>query len=456
MGKGLKKMMAVVLMLAFIAAGSLSAMAATSVDSSGAMLYARGQTAYYVSPDGWLLLSGVNPVDGEMTREFINMGVQVKTEKGSLCAGDDFIAYIDPVGGFGMLQRYYVGNENPLAAAPKTGTEAQMVAAGTGHLMVLNDMGEVRVYGRNDYGQLGNADGGYVMEAQMVVAGEDSSFAIDMDNNLYAWGRNHVGQLGVGDKEDRYEPTFVMSNVKEVWTSGSHSFARTYNGVLYGWGSNTSGQIGFSDTKKNIVSPQKLGTKYVDLAAGKRHTLFFDKYGNVYASGSNQNYELGLGSRESQNKILDLKRTGQALAAGDGFSLIVTQKSGIFAGSGRNDKGQLGLASKRTFAQGFTRLVLPELSGTGGSNNSSNVPASAANLTGVVQSVEPGRILVEVTDGAHQGPMYVSIPQSLQSGGAAFYAGDQVKVYFDGVVASSYPGQVNNVYDIQVLKGAEN
>lgn len=449
MGKGLKRTAAILLAMTMLLGSGLMTMAAApSVDSTGAYLYASGETAYYVSPQGDLALSGYNPVSGEQNREFVQMALPlvVRPEKGSLAAGDDFIAYIDPDGGFGLVTRGYVGADAPLAGAPKVGTEMTMVAAGAEHLMVLNDMAEVRVYGDNSYGQLGSPDGGYVMEARAIVAGGESSFAIDEDNNLYAWGRNHVGQLGVGDKVDRYEPAFVMSNVKEVWTSGSHSFARTHNGVLYGWGSNTSGQLGFANTKQNVLKPQKIGSKYVDVAAGKRHTLFFDKYGGVYACGSNQNYELGQSNRENKTQIVSLNRSAKAMAAGDGFSLIVTEKSGTFAGSGRNDKGQLGLASKRTFAQGFTRLVLPEFA-------SASVSPNASSFTGIVTEAQGVRLLVQ---GSTMGPIYVTIPASQQSNGTLFVAGDEVEVYFSGVVAESYPAQAVDVYEIRLVKGAAN
>lgn len=445
MGKRLKRIAATLLAMTMLLGSGLTTVAATpSVDSTGAFLYANGETALYVSPAGNLALSGYDPASGDYVKGFTDMSVRVKGQRGSLAMGEDFIAYIDPDGAFGLLNRGYVGGENPLAAAPKAGTELSMVAAGTGHLMVLDDMAELRVYGDNSYGQLGSSDGGYVMEARSIVAGGESSFAIDEDNNLYAWGRNHVGQLGVGDKVDRYEPTFVMSNVREVWTSGSHSFARTHNGVLYGWGSNTSGQLGFANTKRNVLKPQKIGVKYVDVAPGKRHTLFFDKYGEVYACGSNQNYELGQGNRENKTQIVSLKRRAKAIAAGDSFSLIVTEKNGTFAGSGRNDKGQLGLASKRTFAQGFMRLVLPEFSAIA-------IAPNAASFTGVVTEVQGNRILVQ---GDTLGPIYASIPASQQGSGSVFVVGDEVEVYFSGVVAESYPAQAVDVYEIRLVKGA--
>lgn len=64
----------------------------------------------------------------------------------------------------------------------------------------------------------------------MSYKGCSSAFALVMDEvgQVYAWGRNEDGQLGLGDEEDRMVPELVKeitghNNIVEIATGKAHS-----------------------------------------------------------------------------------------------------------------------------------------------------------------------------------------------------------------------------------------
>jgi alpha-tubulin suppressor-like RCC1 family protein len=76
---------------------------------------------------------------------------------------------------------------------------------------------EVRCFGRNDLGQLGQGDTEdrfrFILRVDLppatdVAAGETHACAV-AEGHLYCWGKNDHGQLGLGDNVDRTSPTRV-------------------------------------------------------------------------------------------------------------------------------------------------------------------------------------------------------------------------------------------------------
>lgn len=80
-----------------------------------------------------------------------------------------------------------------------------------------------------------------------------------------------------------------------------------------------------------------------------------------------------------------------------------------------------------------------------------------ANFTGIVEEVYEESILVRTNkDGGIDSDLAsVSLDVKLKDSIRDFNIGDEIKVYYDGDVAESYPVQVNNVYAIFLME-AEN
>ena len=70
--------------------------------------------------------------------------------------------------------------------------------------------------------------------------------------------------------------------------------------------------------------------------------------------------------------------------------------------------------------------------------------ANEPNITGLVKDTGENAILIENENGEY----WVSLNVQNKDSMTHFTIGDEVVVYFDGMVAESYPMQINNVYAI--------
>lgn len=75
------------------------------------------------------------------------------------------------------------------------------------------------------------------------------------------------------------------------------------------------------------------------------------------------------------------------------------------------------------------------------------------NFSGIVEEIEEKSILVRVNEDevTSSDLIYVSLDVELKDNMIDFNIGDEVRVYYDGNIAESYPAQVNKVYAIILL-----
>jgi alpha-tubulin suppressor-like RCC1 family protein len=96
-----------------------------------------------------------------------------------------------------------------------------------------------------------------------VSVGADHSAAVARHGSCYAWGSNSNGQLGLGDKEDRYVPTYVESFESTILVSVScghtHTAFTSHSGTLFCVGANDYGQCGIDDAPTDILTPRAVG-----------------------------------------------------------------------------------------------------------------------------------------------------------------------------------------------------
>lgn len=139
------------------------------------------------------------------------------------------------------------------------------VVTGGAFTCAVKDDKTVLCWGQNDYGQLGrgSATGTGLLPgtvpgfggAEKATAGEFHACAVKGDKSLWCWGRNSSAQLGFlcsgttcqQNGSTPYVPTPTRVNldkVVEVALGPLHTCARTEDSKVYCWGSNDDGELG--------------------------------------------------------------------------------------------------------------------------------------------------------------------------------------------------------------------
>lgn len=174
------------------------------------------------------------------------------------------------------------------------------------------------------------------------------SAAIKTDGTLWMWGTNGDGQLGQNNTINVSSPVQVgaLTNWNEV-SSGYACFAIKTDGTLWSWGKNTAGQLGVNNTA-NSSSPVQVGaltTWYQVSGSGDFFCLAIKTDGTLWAWGSNNNGQLGLGdivNRSSPVQVGSLT-TWANVSAGSNFNFCAAIKTdGTIWSWGDNTFGQLG------------------------------------------------------------------------------------------------------------------
>lgn len=167
----------------------------------------------------------------------------------------------------------------------------QISGANSGyHTCAVRANGSAWSWGMNIGGQLGNADTVYRSSPVSVVggfsdwvqvsAGSRFSIGLRANGSLWAWGRNGYGQLGNADTVYRSSPVSVVGGFSD-WTQVSaglfHAAAVRANGTIWTWGNNNEGRLGInlagsSAHRSSPVSVLGSYTDWVQVGAG-RHTI---------------------------------------------------------------------------------------------------------------------------------------------------------------------------------------
>ncbi len=204
---------------------------------------------------------------------------------------------------------------------PLTGVKA--VSAGSGHSLFLKTDGTVWAVGSNWAGQLGDGVESYPPDGntytttpvqvpnmsgvKAIEAGSEHSLFLKTDGRVFAVGGNSSGQFGNGTVNYYLDPVRVpvqtQTGVVAISSRSNQSFFLKSDGFLWGCGENTAGELGDGTTVSPRPTPVKMrshpGSTISTVSSGLRHTLYVQG-GLAWATGSNSQYELGDGTRESR------------------------------------------------------------------------------------------------------------------------------------------------------------
>ena len=243
------------------------------------------------------------------------------------------------------------------------------IAAGIFHSLALKNDGSVWAWGDNAAGQLGDGTNSAQFEpvklfipditgAVAIAAGYHHSLLLTTnDGSVWAWGRNKWGQLGDATTTDRNTPAPVneLRNVAAIAAGARHSLA-LLAGEALAWGDNANGQLGdgtlLPRSTPGTVHFSSTTLPVVAIAAGGFHSLAVSKAGgiNAYAWGANAYGQLGAYDYDDhwlpggvggliQSHVLGLEVI--ALAGGLDHSLALMDNGSVWAW-GRNSSGELG------------------------------------------------------------------------------------------------------------------
>lgn len=221
------------------------------------------------------------------------------------------------------------------------------LAAGTNHILALNNKGKVFAWGAGEQNQLARrvvsrtAQGALIprefgLQRKAITkigCGDYHSFAIDKTGKVYSWGLNTFGQTGVPKEEDDESntiktPTIVEFlngyNIKQIVGGGHHTLSVTESGQTLVWGriDNAQGGMEIADFNKDdlffdenekprfLVRPAILPDIEAEfVSAATDNCLAVTKDGEAYSWGFSANYQTGQGTTEDIKEATLLDNT---------------------------------------------------------------------------------------------------------------------------------------------------
>jgi alpha-tubulin suppressor-like RCC1 family protein len=271
--------------------------------------------------------------------------VQVGTDRDwvSVSTGEDFTVGLKSDGSiwtWGSNSYGQLGDGSPTStkrsSPARMGTDRDWVAVSAGgfHALALKADGGLWAWGSGNSGKLGDGTTtqrdtpvrvGTDTDWAIVTAGTNYSTALKTDGSLWVWGANAHGQLGDGTATNQLSPVQVGTDTDWVAVAcsgcqsyGPHTMALKADGSLWGWGYGAGGCIGDgtvatmqSHRKTSPVQVSGASRDWTAVAAGHRSTVALKADGSLWAWGSNQEGQLGIGgTSDSQPVPVKLKETG--------------------------------------------------------------------------------------------------------------------------------------------------
>ncbi|MEX2237651.1 MAG: hypothetical protein WEB00_08970 [Dehalococcoidia bacterium] len=254
------------------------------------------------------------------------------------------------------------------------------ISAGAYFTLALLKNGEVRAWGTDGEGQLGNGapagnraapvavDG--LSDAVAISAGMEHAMALLSDGTVVAWGRNYEGQIGNGEFSFDGVPAPVevqgLSGVSAVSAAGYHSLALMDDGSLMSWGSDGTGQLGngpSSSADQPLPGPVSGLSGVTAIDSGLQFSLALLSDGDVWAWGYDSNGQLGDGQNATVQpapvQVSGLSDV-RGIAAGSRASYAIAADSTVMAW-GSDFYAQLGNGP----GDGSSTTPIPVLSLTG-------------------------------------------------------------------------------------------
>jgi cysteine-rich repeat protein len=212
------------------------------------------------------------------------------------------------------------------------------MALGSDHSCVLFESGQVRCWGVNFYGELGDGTRAEryshaavlgIDSAVAIAANQIHSCAVLADGTVRCWGANAlVGDgAGEGDQSGVVTPVQVqaLTDVAAIALGADHSCAIRRDGAIWCWGGNTNGQLG-NGTTISVFGPAQAsdipgGAQAI--SAGGWTSCALDQEGVAWCWGRARNKTLGvelLDDFRSRPGAIDGDHRFNSIVSGEYFS----------------------------------------------------------------------------------------------------------------------------------------
>lgn len=241
------------------------------------------------------------------------------------------------------------------------GSGVVAIAMGTSHACARLESGELRCWGGNYGEELGNGVPSRRATPVDVLGIDEGSSAIAVGwsyacattsaGEVKCWGDNRFGELGDDTYTSHIVPAAVLglgegAGAGAISAGISHTCARKAGGAAVCWGAGDSGQVGtgFDGSFPYAAPVSGLSTGTARIAAGANHSCAVTDAGGVKCWGQNNAGQLGDGTTDSHPAPVDVVGLASGIssvAAGYDHTCAITTLGSVKCW-GLNDGGQLG------------------------------------------------------------------------------------------------------------------
>lgn len=241
------------------------------------------------------------------------------------------------------------------------GSDVRAIAAGRFHTCALTTSGNVKCWGLNAAGQVGDSTAlddrfpvnavGLASGVALLTTGESHTCALlgatSGSRNIKCMGWNGHGQLADNTVLNRQTAVAVVnltSELTSIVAGGTHTCGVTTNRTIKCWGDNSKGQLGDQTTNDRLIPVDVVTLNDVTaVAPGDFHTCALVTNGRVKCWGDNSGGQLGDGTQTDRLAPVDVSGLNNvsALTAGKYHTCALTTSGGARCW-GWNRNGQLG------------------------------------------------------------------------------------------------------------------
>ena len=233
------------------------------------------------------------------------------------------------------------------------------ISCGLQHVLAITDDNNLWSFGDNSHGQLCIGDKIKQLKPKQTIFSNVSYVSagglyslFQSNNKVYGCGYNYYGQLGLGNNTSVVQPSLVPDQplpIVQLSSGYYHSLLLDEEGNVFSTGDNAQGQLGIdSKENKNVFTKISQIPPIARISCVSNSSFLIDLDGNVWSFGENSLGQLAIGSVLSckvPTKVESLKDIKQISIGYSGFHFLAKDSHNKIFASGSNEYGQLGIGS---------------------------------------------------------------------------------------------------------------